>query len=133
MVLWIILALVIALGAYIRLAPSKAEDWHQPVDATASKDLEGGAIRVVDAGPDALAKLHEVAMETPRTVVLAGSPAEGRVTYVTRTKVIGFPDYTTVEQEGETLKIFARLRFGKKDFGVNKARVDGWLGALGAQ
>lgn len=133
MVLWIILALVIGLGAYIRFAPSNADDWHVAVDAAESKDLEGGAIRVVETGADGLARLHAIAVATPRTVVLAGSPQEGRVTYVTRTKVIGFPDYTTVQQDGETLKIFARLRFGKKDFGVNKARVDGWLTEMGAQ
>jgi uncharacterized protein (DUF1499 family) len=28
------------------------------------------------------------------------------------------------------LRIHGRLRFGRKDFGVNKARVDGWLAQM---
>jgi uncharacterized protein (DUF1499 family) len=55
---------------------------------------------------------------------------EGRITYITRTKIIGFPDYTTVQQDGDVLRIHGRLRFGRKDFGVNKARVDGWLAQM---
>ena len=62
--------------------------------------------------------------------VFAGSVAEGRVTYVTRTKWIGFPDYTTAEQHDDVLRVWGRLRFGRSDFGVNKARVDRWLADL---
>jgi uncharacterized protein (DUF1499 family) len=92
--------------------------------------MQGGVIRVVEAGPDGLAKLDELAQATPRTTVLAGSVEDGMITYVTRTQVIGFPDYTTVQQDGDVLRIHARLRFGRSDFGVNRDRVDGWLAAL---
>ena len=64
---------------------------------------------------------------TPRTSVLAGSVAEGRVTYITRSLVWNFPDYTTVQQKGDYLLIFARLRFGGSDLGVNRKRVSRWL------
>lgn len=92
--------------------------------------MEGGALRVVQAGPDGLARLDKVARATARTRVLAGSVEEGMVTYITRSAVIGFPDYTTVRQEGDTLTLFARLRFGRSDFGVNAKRADAWLAAI---
>ena len=34
-------------------------------------------------------------------------------------------------QNEDVLELFARLRFGQSDMGVNKARVDGWLERLG--
>jgi len=49
------------------------------------------------------------------------------ITYVTRSRVFGFPDYTTVRQAGPQLEIYGRLRFGRSDLGVNAARIDGWL------
>jgi len=52
----------------------------------------------------------------------------------TRSRLWGFPDYTTVvatEHEGApVLMIHARLRFGKADLGVNKARVQAWLAQM---
>ena len=60
----------------------------------------------------------------PRTHVLAGSVADGRVTYITRSRVFGFPDYTTLEQDGDRLKAYARLRFGGSDLGVNATRLE---------
>jgi len=118
--------------AYVRFAPSDPIAWHVAPSVTADADMKRGAKRLVAAGPDALARLDAIAQATPRTSVLAGSVAEGMITYVTRSKAIGFPDYTTVQQDGDTLKIYARLRFGRSDLGVNKARIDGWIGALQA-
>lgn len=128
--LWLFIGLVIAIGAYIRLAPSDPARWHVAPRAEVNKDLKGGVVRVVEAGPDGLAKLDTIIRAAPRTSVLAGSVADGMITYVTRTKVFGFPDYTTVQQDEGILRINARLRFGRSDFGVNRDRVDGWLAAL---
>ena len=129
MVLWLLIGVGLAMGAYIRLAPSDPVRWHvAPEDA--ERDLKGGVVRVVETGPDGLARLDKIARATPRTSVLAGSLEEGMITYITRTKVFGFPDYTTVQQDGDTLRIYARLRFGRKDFGVNRDRVTQWLALL---
>ncbi|WP_377187233.1 DUF1499 domain-containing protein [Ruegeria meonggei] len=128
--LWLVLGLVFAIGAYIRLAPSDPARWHIAPQVEADKDLKGGVMRVVETGPDGLARLDALAQVTPRTSVLAGSVDDGMITYVTRTKVIGFPDYTTAQQDGDTLRIYGRLRFGGSDFGVNKARIDAWLGQM---
>ncbi|AXT25827.1 DUF1499 domain-containing protein [Ruegeria sp. AD91A] len=130
MVLWAVIALVLGLGAYIRLAPSIPARWHVAPVAEVDQDLPSGVLRVVETGPDGLQRLDLIARATPRTSVLAGSVDEGMITYVTRTKWIGFPDYTTVQQDGDTQRIHGRLRFGRRDFGVNKARVDGWLGKM---
>jgi uncharacterized protein (DUF1499 family) len=130
---WVLIAIIVVvagLAAWVRVAPSDPMRWHLPIEAEADKDFNGGVIRVVEAGPDALAQLDEIARATPRTEVLAGSVADGRVTYITRTKWIGFPDYTTAEQDGDVLKLYARLRFGQSDMGVNRARVERWLAEL---
>ncbi|WP_109467280.1 DUF1499 domain-containing protein [Albibacillus kandeliae] len=130
MFLWIVICLCVVAVGYVRLAPSPAADWHLPLEFESDRDMKGGVERVVETGPDGLARLDAVARATPRTEVLAGSVAEGRVTYVTRTKWIGFPDYTTAEQHDDVLRVWGRLRFGRSDFGVNKARVDRWLADL---
>ena len=128
--MWVLLA-VLGLGAaYVRLAPGDPGRWHVAREITADRDLEGGVLRRVESGADGLARLDKVARNWPRTQVLAGSLNEGMITYVTRSAVWGFPDYTTVRQAGAWLEINARLRFGRSDFGVNRKRVEAWLAQL---
>ncbi|ROT98462.1 DUF1499 domain-containing protein [Histidinibacterium lentulum] len=131
---------VLGLAAWVRLAPSDAAAWHvDPVRAgppgaggwkagEAPADAEGP---VFAAPPRAVLEAVEaVAADTPRTARLAGSAAEGRITYVTRSRLWGFPDYTTVAatpaEGGTRLTVLARLRFGSSDMGVNRARVEDW-------
>lgn len=128
--MWIFIAAVVAMGAHIRLAPSDPGYWHRLAEPVEEKSFDAGVIRVVPAVEGSLAKLDIAARNWPRTQVLAGSVEEGMITYVTRTAVWGFPDYTTVRQKGGQLEIYARLRFGRKDFGVNRTRVEAWLKAL---
>ena len=121
------IAVAVAAGLYVRLAPSDPERWHTMPAAVTNRDTDGGAMRVVGAGQDGLTRLDRIIRATPRTDVLAGSVASGMITYVTRSRVFGFPDYTTVRQAGPQLEIYGRLRFGRSDLGVNAARIDGWL------
>ncbi len=121
------IAVAVAAGLYVRLAPSDPERWHTMPAAVTNRDTDGGAMRVVGAGQDGLTRLDQIIRATPRTDVLAGSVASGMITYVTRSRVFGFPDYTTVRQAGPQLEIYGRLRFGRSDLGVNAARIDGWL------
>lgn len=111
-------------AAYVRLAPTDAATWHQPITANVDRDLPGGAIRVRSAGPEAFAQVDAALRALPRTYPVAGSIEEGRVTYITRSALWGFPDYTTVEHGDGMLKMHARLRFGRSDLGVNAARLD---------
>lgn len=127
MALYLILICSIAGLGWIRLAPSEPSRWHVDPQVSADQDLVDGVRRKMRLDEAGFADLQAVILNTPRTHVLAGGAQEGRVTYVTRSAWFGFPDYTTVQFEGGVAEIWARLRFGKSDLGVNKARVDGWL------
>lgn len=129
-------ALVVGFAAYVRLAPSDPARWHRLPEVTGPGDTatEGSfkAVRRITAPPeDVLEALKAKALSTPRTVLLEGSVDQGMMTFMTRSALWGFPDYTTVAVRDDRLVIYARLRFGKGDMGVNKARVQDWLGAVG--
>lgn len=115
---------LISLLAYIRMVPSESSHWHQPIEATENANFKRGAVRVLSAEDNILARVDAIMTELPRTRVLAGSVERGRITYVTRTKWIGFPDYTTVDYSNGFLKMYARLRFGTSDRGVNRNRLE---------
>ncbi len=133
--------------AYIRLAPSDPAVWHVAIsDGTPAlpgpcadhiKPQRNGARAVcLLTNPPAavLEKLAAIAGATARTTLLAGSPADGRMTWVTRSKLIGYPDYTTAEvtqtPQGTRLDVSARQRFGGGDLGVNAARLAQWLAQI---
>lgn len=82
-----------------------------------------------------LASLDAVARSEPRVEVVAGSTETGRITYVQRSAIIGFPDYISVAavetQAGSGLILWSRSRYGYSDLGVNQARLQRWLGAAG--
>lgn len=135
---------VLGLLAYIRLAPSDPAVWHiSPVTAAevgqgtclaSITTVKGGArsaCRSSDTPETLLSRLDQTAMATPRTTRLAGSPRSGRITWITRSALMGYPDYTTAEATqtptGTRLDIHARQRFGEADFGVNAARLQALL------
>ncbi|SFK59361.1 DUF1499 domain-containing protein [Shimia haliotis] len=128
----VVLLLGFGLLAYVRLAPSDVARWHVAGDISKNSEGQNSVRRLVDAGPDGLAKFAEAALRDPRTEVLAGSAEDGLITVITRTRSIGYPDYTTAWMQDGQLAIYGRSRFGRKDFGVNAARVDRWIGALSA-
>ncbi len=141
MAVWALVGLVVAVvafAAWVRLAPADAARWHVPpvaegpwgevVPTTGAASLRLGP--EVGAPSDLLARLDAVALATPRTTRLAGSVSEGRITWVTRSAVWGFPDYTTAEARADGLYLQARLRFGREDMGVNAARLRDWLARL---
>lgn len=123
----LIVLIVIAGAGYVRLAPSDVARWHQMPETVTEQDLSGGAMRVIGADDTTFERLDAIIRATPRTHVLAGKISEGMITYVTRSAVFGFPDYTTVRRVGDQIEIYGRLRFGSLDLGVNATRIDGWL------
>ena len=138
---WIIAGLLIAGAAglaYIRLAPSDLARWHTDFPEGLPANTQAFCIRPdnrygpLQEDPAAvLARLDEIALATPRTVRLGGSPAEGRITWITRSALFGFPDYTTAQVvDGPGLCIAGRQRFGSQDLGVNAARIGGWAQEL---
>lgn len=130
---YIMIALVALIGfamVYVRLAPNDPAQWHLPVTGDSDADFAQGALRVVAGPPELLERADAYMQALGGTVVLAGAVAEGRVTFITRSKVFGFPDYTTVEYSDGMLKAYARLRYGASDLGVNRKRLEGLVAAL---
>jgi hypothetical protein len=137
----VLAGVLVAGGLAVRLAPHDPARWHVapalPGDLGPGRVITagpGGAVLRLEAQPGAgealLARLDAVAMATPRTARLAGSVAEGRITWITRSAVWGFPDYTTAARTGERIDVHARLRFGRSDLGVNAARLTAWAAQL---
>lgn len=130
---WILLTLLglMALFAvYVRLAPTDVARWHKPADPQPIGDYpaEGSHMVVLEATAQDFAALDAIIRSSPRTHVLAGSVEAGIVTYVTRSALWGFPDYTTVSLgEDGVMQVYGRLRFGRSDLGVNRKRIEGWL------
>ncbi|MEB8388336.1 DUF1499 domain-containing protein [Rhodobacteraceae bacterium KMM 6894] len=134
---------VVAIGfaGWVRLAPTDAARWHQRADVSGLGHMPstGGHIwrgAVEGGGGVEMAQLDRIIRATPRTTVIAGSVGAGMVTYETRSKLWGFPDYTTLSVDAEsagqtTVEIYSRLRFGTSDMGVNRDRIMGWLEAAG--
>ena len=90
------------------------------------------AVRRIKApAAEVLMAIERLALATPRTRLLVGNVGEGMITFQTRSLVWGFPDHTTVAVQGDLLVVYGRLRFGRSDLGVNKARIEGWLETLG--
>ncbi|MFV1593596.1 DUF1499 domain-containing protein [Phaeobacter sp. JH20_36] len=127
---WLSIAAVVVVLGFIRLAPSDPLDWNTQPEFTEDKTFRGGVFRVLRSGEDGLERFHNVASNAPRTRVLAGSVEDEMVTYVTRTRFLGFPDYTTARQDGDLLKVYARLRFGRSDLGANNDRINSWIAQM---
>lgn len=141
-----LVVVILAMLAYVRYAPSDARAWH--VDPlTAKKPKLPNAFLFRGAGgkhpaPEyempagALAvKFDDLAMLKPSVTRLDGDPADLFVTYIARTKYVGFPDYISIkfielDADRSTIAVFSRSRFGYSDRGVNRRRVLAWLAEL---
>ena len=90
--------------------------------------------RVYRLEPSALlARLREVVRAEPGTREL--STEGGHVArFIQRTRLMRFPDTIDVEAfpapDGSTIAIYSRSLIGRRDFGVNRARVARWLAGL---
>lgn len=141
---WILVAAALALvglAVYVRLAPVNVDHWHVDMaapdfEAPGNSQVYSIRLEQID-GPlrnnplALLQKLDAIVLATPRSRRLAGSAAEGRITWETRSAIMGFPDYTTAQiMPRGALYILGRQRFGRKDFGVNAARIGAWAQEL---
>jgi hypothetical protein len=138
MVAYLALGALLGIAGYVRIAPSDPARWHVSPHATgawgevtATSGSASARLPLSQGDPFALlGRLDAIAVATPRTQRLAGRVDEGRVTWITRSALWGFPDYTTAEAREDGLYIYARLRFGGGDMGVNAARLRDWLSRL---
>ena len=144
----LLLVLVSACGLMVRGSEHDPAVWHidplvtertgKPNDYLAAPEGTTAAApdRVLTRAPaDPLGAFDRAARAAPRVEVVAGAPAEGFVTYVQRSALIGFPDYVSVRAvetpSGPSLAVWSRSRYGYSDLGVNKARIEGWLAEAG--
>jgi uncharacterized protein (DUF1499 family) len=79
--------------------------------------------------------LKRVALAEPRTALLAEDRGRRQLAFVQKSKTFRFPDFVTAEAVplagGQTaLAIYGRAKYGIRDFGVNRARIERWLAAL---
>ncbi|CAN5790354.1 hypothetical protein BH23PSE1_BH23PSE1_09280 [soil metagenome] len=151
----VVLLAAVSIG-WIALAPTDPAGWH--VDPVAAPD--DGAANAWRLGPagepgseavagwDAAAPVYDLdvgalaeavdrgALGEPGTQRIAGGPQGLWVTYLQRSRWMRFPDDMPVRAMPiggccATLAIYSRARFGQSDRGVNRARVERWLAALG--
>lgn len=146
----LVVAAAIVLAILLRVVPDDPAVWH--VDPAVTErtgnpnDYLVAPEGATEATPDRIAAMHTSA---PRDLlfqfdavarpagaeVIGGSLDDLWVTYVDRSMVMGFPDYISVKavpvEGGSALIIWSRSRYGTSDWGVNKARIDGWLAQIG--
>ncbi len=84
---------------------------------------------------EVLDALKRVALSEPRTTLLAERRAARQLSLVQRSKTFRFPDFIDVEAMplagGQTaLAVYSRAKYGIRDFGVNRARIERWLATL---
>lgn len=145
MLIWLVVALAAAFvlfAAYVRLAGDDPETWHVDPETVsesgAQNDFivtptgEGGDIASpVFAMPRAalMARFREIALAAPRTTILG--ERDGYATFIQRSRLMAYPDYISVKaievEGGSALYVYARARYGQRDFDVNRARVLAWL------
>lgn len=130
---------LISLGwLWIAAAPSDPGRWHRdPLDGDSTGRPNEYRIAPPDAPVfavtplDLARRIDAIARAEPHTRRLAGAPENGLTTYLQRSAVMKFPDYISVRvvehEDGATVAIWSRSRFGYGDLGVNEARVVRWL------
>jgi hypothetical protein len=144
-VIILVLAIVAlaAAGLWFRIVPMPAATWHVEPAEVPPPDRPNFDLRVGDgapilpASPAVVAARLETIARADGARHIGGDAASGHVTYVVRSRLMGFPDAISIRlvpvAEGTRLEVFSRARFGYSDMGVNAARIDRWLAALRAQ
>jgi len=145
----VIVALVALAGVmfYIRFTPTDAAFWHVDPRAIAKPPKPNNwLIRPVggDARPphykgevsELVAAIEEAAAQMGDMSRVAGSRDSAHLTYISRTKWMGFPDFTTFRvystDEGVSFAALSRARFGHSDMGNNRARLEALLAHIDA-
>ncbi len=148
-----IILIVVAAAVYFRSASDDPAIWHvdplttertgKPNDYLVAPEVDTAVpanrtTRTHAIAPRELMFLfHSVAMNAPRTKVVAGSVDELWVTYAQRSSIWGFPDYISARAvpvgDGSAMAVWSRARFGYGDMGVNETRVELWLAQIGEE
>jgi len=136
--IWTILAVLVTtaviLVIYVRLAPSDPNVWHVDPDTVpdpATPNFARADIVIPLTPTQVASRIADVARADGATR-LAGDAALS--TWLTRSPLMRFPDYTSVKltstEGGTRLTALARARFGSRDMGANRARLNRWVAAV---
>lgn len=122
----LMIGLISAILTYIRKAPvpQQPKIWDPLPDAPGDYAKQGGFLAVRNM-PDDTAPLLDIIRNSPLTE--EREAGDGPANFVTRTLYLRFPDVTQVWVENGLLYVSGHLVMGRKDFGVNRARILGWL------
>jgi uncharacterized protein (DUF1499 family) len=138
-ILTALVLLVLAAEVYVRFSPLDPVVWHVDPTVTEPAPARNSALVSLSrtfpmTAAELAGRVVEIGLAEPRTRVLAGEPAAGFVTLVQRSRVVGFPDLVTIRtrdvEGGAALTVWSRSRFGRYDWGVNRARIERWMKAL---
>jgi hypothetical protein len=71
----------------------------------------------------------------PDLTLLERSPDGAQERYLARTKLMRYPDtinvrYVALDEGRSALALHSRSQIGRRDFGVNRMRLEGWLASL---
>lgn len=129
----------ISAAVWLRSVPMPVEVWHVDPASVTPPSSPNFVLRVGDDAPRLSGSIPEVAARLDAIAtaegaqMIAGDLAEGFVTYVARSRILGFPDAVSIRlhEDGNEVRvdIFSRSRFGYSDLGVNDARVTRWIAA----
>ena len=144
LVILVVILCIISVLAYIRFAPNNPKKWHvNPSSAeTTGKPnefrLANDSALIYDISALELSKLVGEFIESQEHgKILAQSTDKTHTTYIQRSKLIGYPDYISVEitakgNNQSKIEILSRSRFGYSDLGVNKKRINNLIAAIDA-
>jgi uncharacterized protein (DUF1499 family) len=79
-----------------------------------------------------------IEVNDPDIFVLARDDQRVQDRYLARTRLMRFPDtinvrFVTQGEDRSTLALYSRSQVGRKDFGINKARLEAWIKLLREQ
>jgi len=136
----VIVAVILGAAIWFRTVPMPAAVWHVDPGAVAPPGtpnfelLTGDRAPVFEAAPDAMAVRIDAVAAAEGADLIGGALADGHMTYVARSRLMGFPDAISIKlvpvAGGTRMEIFSRSRFGHSDMGVNAARVARWVAAV---
>ncbi|MBF9050802.1 DUF1499 domain-containing protein [Roseobacter sp. HKCCD9010] len=147
LILFAVVAIGLLIGAmavYMRVAPMPPEIWHLTPAEVTPPDSPNYVLLIGEDAPRFAGTVDGIAAQLDEIArgdgahLIAGSVSDGHITYVQRTRLMGYPDAISVQvhptdEAGQVaIDIFSRSRFGHSDMGVNAARVERWLSQLGS-
>lgn len=153
-------AVAIGAGAFVAFGPERVWAWFGPADlgdvgfgtlqrretpndalaclpqiCRARSDLTAPQIDVPPARTVAL--IQAALAGEPRLEQVAADPASGSLRYIQRSRWLKFPDTVSIKVIGppsgpSTVLLYSRSQLGRGDLGVNRARLERWIGLIEA-